>query len=177
MSALQLDLFGAVLDAERQRHRDALTCLRDVVPEALEVVADLRYRQARDTRSPRASGDWAYCVCRAGLRFEAADQWWNGARERGEVWGWDRTPAHLVTWDELAALVGQDPRRTEITTWAESLPWPRWRWLTRPHELWPDPGAGHISYLCRDHLDEQWPGRRRAWQLVRDLLDDAIEGR
>ncbi|GAA0645818.1 hypothetical protein GCM10010174_81070 [Kutzneria viridogrisea] len=170
----QLDLFGEVLSAERQRHYDALVCLRDAMPDALELVVALRRQQPRDTRSPRAGGGWAYCVSHAGLRVEAADQWSAGARERGETWGWDRTPAHLVTWDELTALIGQDPRRAEIAAWANSLPEPRWRLLARPHELWPDPEGWHLSYLCHDHVHEQWPRRRRAWQLLLDLLTDAI---
>lgn len=172
----QLDLFGAVISAERQRHVDALTCLRDAVSDALQVVAELRYPRPHDNHSVRASGDWAFCVCRAGLRFESAAEWWSGARSRGETWGWDRTPAHLVTWDELTALVGHDPRRAEVVAWSESLPIPRWKLLTRPHELWPNPGSWHLSYLCHDHVHKQWTVRRRAWQLVLDLLSDAIDG-
>ncbi|MGV9836650.1 hypothetical protein ACWDUL_21015 [Nocardia niigatensis] len=145
------------------------------MPDALEVVATLQYQQPLDTRSPSASGDWAYVVCRAGLRFERAEDWWTGARVRGESWGWDRTPAHLLTWTELAALVGDDPRRAEITAWIASLPIPRWKQLTRPHELWPNPGGWHLGVLCRDHLDPQWLHRRRAWQLTLDLLDDTLD--
>lgn len=175
-AAVQLDLFGEVEATEHRRRRDALTCLRDAVPEALEVVVDLRFTQSHDRRNPSACGDWAYCVCRAGLRVEAADDWWRGARERGEAWGWNRTPVHLVTWAELTGVIGQDPRRAEIARWVAGLPDvpDRWRWLTRPHELWPDPGGWHTSRLCRDHVDAQWPGRRHAWQLVLDLLTDAI---
>lgn len=180
-AATQLDLFGAVLaaaqqqtQAERQRQVDALTCLRDAVPTALECVVDLRYTAPIDTRAPKKSRDWAYCVCRAGLRFESVDEWSRGARERGERYGWDRTPAHLLTWAELTALVGQDPRRTEVAAWAAALAEPRWRALYRPHELWPDPGGWNLSYLCHDHLDAGWTGRLRAWQLVLDLLSDAI---
>jgi len=171
----QLDLFGDVLSAERQRHRDALTCLRDAVPEALEVVVDLAYRWPKDTRDPRASRPWAYCVCRAGLRFEATDEWWSGAYVRGETWGWNRAPAQLVTWAELSALVGQDPRRAELATWAADLPDPRWRLLTRPFELYPNPGGWHPGYIRGDHEHELWQARRRAWQLVLDLLNDAID--
>jgi hypothetical protein len=177
----QLDLFGAVVDAEQRRHTadaqrrvDALACLRDSVPGALEVVVDLRRTRPTDTRAPCASGDWAYCVSAAGLRFEDRNDWSFGARDRGERYGWDRTPAQLVTWDELAALVGPDPRRAEIAAWVASLPELRWRPLSRPHELWPDPGGWHTSYLCHDHVDADWTGRRHAWQLVLDLLSDAI---
>lgn len=171
---VQLDLFGDIVSAEQRRHIDALTCLRDSVPEALEVVATLRYGRDTDTRAPRASGAWAYCVCRAGLRFEAAADWWLGAHDRGETWGWDRTPAHLVTWDELTELIGQDPRRAEVSAWAESLPFPRWRMLTRPHELWPEAERWNTRYFCDDHVHKQWTGRRQAWQLVLDMLGDAI---
>jgi hypothetical protein len=169
----QLDLFG--LSTTQQRHVDALTCLRDAMSDALEVVVNLEYRQDRDTRAPRLSGSWAFCVCRAGLRFEHVDEWGNGARDRGEVYGFDRTPARLATWAELSALVGCDPRRAEIASWVNSLPEPRWRLLMRPHELWPEPEGWHISYLCHDHVHEQWTVRRRCWQLVRELLNDAID--
>lgn len=171
----QLDLFGEVVSAEHQWDIDALICLRDAVPEALQVVVELRHRRAKDTRSPRASGNWAYCVSAAGLRFEAADDWWNSARHRGEAWGWNRTPAHLLTWDALIALIGHDPRRADLAAWMDTLPHPRWQTLLRPHELGPDPGNWHTSHFCRDHLDIRWPARRRAWQLVLDLLGDALD--
>jgi hypothetical protein len=177
----QLDLFGEVAAAEQKRHiadqqlRDALVCLRDVVPTALENIVELAYNAPVDTRSPCASGDWAYCVCRAGLRFENAREWWTGARERGETWGWDRTPAQLVTWRELIELVGDDPRRAEVAEWMNSLPMPRWQLLHRPFELYPNPDGWHPSYIRGDHAHEQWPARRRAWQLTLDVLNDAIE--
>lgn len=177
----QLDLFGEVVAAEQKRHvaeqrrlRDALVCLREAVPTALENIVELAYHNPADTRQPHASGNWAYCVCRAGLRFEVAQEWWSGAHDRGETWGWDRTPAHLVTWQELAELIGDDPRRVEIAGWVESLPLPRWKQLMRPKELWPDPEGWHIRHLCNDHVHEQWTARRRAWELTLGLLDDAI---
>jgi hypothetical protein len=182
VTATQLDLFGAVVAAEqqrdlaeRQRQRDALVCLRDAASEALEVIAYLEYREPRDTRAPHASGDWAYCVCRAGLLVEDRQEWDVGAHLRGERSAWDRTPAHLVTWDELTALIGDDPRRAEIRAWADALPEPRWRPLSRPYELWPDPESWNNSYFCRDHLDAGWTARRHAWQLVLGLLGDAID--
>lgn len=172
MTAMQLDLFGTVLSAEQQRHRDALVCLRDSMPDALEVVVDLRRTDPHDTRSPRAGGEWAYCVSRAGVRVERADEWWAGVD--GGPSGWDRTPRHLVSWAELSDLIGADPRRAEVAAWVDTLPELRWRLLMRPHELWPNPGGWHIRYFCHDHVHEQWTARRRAWQLVLDLLDDAI---
>ncbi|WP_027933720.1 hypothetical protein [Amycolatopsis thermoflava] len=171
---VQLDLFGAVVSAERQRVVDALTCLRDAIPEALQIVVELRCWRPGDSRKPRAGGAWAYCISHAGLGFEAAAEWWAGARECGETWGWSRTPANLMPWEELAGLIGDDPRRAEIAGWVDTLPSIRWRQLQRPHELWPDPGGWHTSYFCRDHVDEHWTARRRAWQLVLDLLTDAI---
>lgn len=174
MTTLQLDLFGAVLTAEQQHRVDALTCLRDAVPEALQIVVELRRWQRQDSRDPHKAGNWAYCTSHAGLRYEAVSEWGAGAYARGERLGWSRTPAHLMPWDELAGLIGQDPRRAEIAAWVESVPEPRWRTLGRPHELWPDPGGCHVGYFCRDHVDANWTGRRRAWQLVLDLLTDAI---
>lgn len=173
MTALQLDLFGQVLSREQQRRHDALVCLRDAVSDALEVVAELRYPPGmRDVRSPKKSGPWAWCVSRAGLRVEDVPTWWAGTP--GTASGWDRTPAHLTTWAELTGLLGADPRRAEIAAWIASLPQPRWRLTMRPHELWPEPGGWHTSYLCRDHVDAQWPARRRCWQLLHDLLTDAV---
>lgn len=170
--AIQLDLFGVVVSAEQRRHVDVLMCLRDAMSDSLEVVAELGYSSKHNTRGPRASGDWAYCVCQAGLRFEDVNEWWVGAP--GEPRGWSRTPAELVTWDELTSLVGSDPRRAEVAAWVDGLPMPRWRQLMRPHELGPDPASYHPNYLCHDHVDKEWPARRHAWQLVLDLLDDAI---
>lgn len=84
---LQLDLFGEVLGAEQARHRDALVCLRDAVPEAIEVVVDLAYGQ----------------------------------------------------------------------------PEPRWRWLLRPYELWPNPDRWHLAARAgpahrRRGRAGRWPG-------------------
>lgn len=172
---LQLDLFGQVLSAEQLRFRDALTCLRDAVSEALEVVVELEYKGTRDNRSIKGSGSWVYCVCRAGVRFETRDFWWSGARERGEVWGFDRTPALLLRWAELTELIEHDPRRLEVAAWVESLPWPRWRELTRPFEMWPNPGGGDPGWVLSDHESPHWTARRRAWDLVVELLTDAIE--
>lgn len=174
-SVTQLDLFGEVVSAEQQRRLDALVCLRDSMPETLELVVELQRHSGQGSRTVRAGGDWAYCVSPEGLRVEAVSDWWTGAYERGETWGWRRMPAHLIPWDELATLIGQDPRRAEIAAWAESLPYPRWPQLMRPHELWPDPDQWHRSYFCKDHLDRQWPARRHAWQLVLDLLNGAID--
>jgi hypothetical protein len=163
--ALQLDLFGTALSAEQQRYRDALVCLRDAMPRALEVVVALQYEREKDTKGPGKSGDWAYLVCRAGLRVESTATWY----------GWNHAPRNLVTWPELHQLIGDDRRRADLAEWADSLPMPRWQQLMRPHELWPDPEGWHTSYFCRDHVDVRWPARRRAWRLLRELIDDAID--
>jgi hypothetical protein len=91
--ALQLDLFGDVVAAGKQaqaadlqRRIDGLTCLRDAVPEAIRVVTELAYTRREDRRSPSAAGGWAWCISRAGLRFESTAEWWSSARERGESW-------------------------------------------------------------------------------------------
>jgi hypothetical protein len=174
-ASLQLDPFDDALSPERQRLSDALACLRESVPTALEVVAWLRYDDTLDTRGPCENGSWAYCVCAAGLRFEMAEAWGPGAMRRGEKWGFRRTPAHLVTWAELTDLIGDDPRRSEVAAWAESLPLPRWRQLQRPHEMGPDPDCWHPDDIRSDHEDPHWTGRLRAWQLVIEILNDAID--
>lgn len=172
---VQLDLFGEVVSAEQQRRLDALTCLRDAMPDALAIVAVLSHRGGADSRSPRQSGAWAYCVSQDGLRTESVHEWWKAAQARGEQWGWARTPAHLTTWDELHALISHDPRRAQVAAWMETLPVTgRWRWLTRPHELWPDADTWHPDHIERDHADPLWSARLNAWQLVLALLTDAI---
>lgn len=171
----QLDLFDTIIVSPEAQHRiDALTCLRDAVSDALEIVVALHHTQPNDTRSPRQSGDWAFCSTRAGFRFEHVSEWWAGAMRRRESSGFARTPRRLATWDELAAWLGGDPRRAEVAAWVDSLPEPRWRLLMRPHELWPEPGGWHTSYFCRDHVHQEWPARWHAWQLVLALLGDAI---
>lgn len=160
-TAYQLDLFGALPPA-LQRQRDTLVCLRDAMPHTLEIVANLDRAQPIDNRSTGYGGGWAYSTVTTGLRVEPAQGWFS------------RQPKHLVPWTELAGLIGNDPRRTEIAAWANSLPLPRWKLLIRPYELWPNPHRWHPGYLCRDHLHTQWPTRRRTWQLVIDLLNDAL---
>jgi hypothetical protein len=172
-STTAADLAPQQPSARQQLRRDALLCLRDAIPEALQLVVELRNPDRVDHRSPRASGDWAYCTPNAGLRVEDRSVWWAGAP--GQPRGWDRIPAGLVTWDQLAALIGDDPRRTEVSAWAATVPDPRWRVLQRPFELWPDAGGWNLRYFCRDHVNQHWAGRRRAWQLVLELLGDAAD--
>lgn len=177
---VQLDLFGeveaaesAAVSADRARLTNALICLRDAVPDALQVVVHLS--MWRDQRGIGKSGEWAYCVRQNHFRYEAVSDWWNGALDRGEPFGWSRTPAHRVTWAELQTLVGDDPRRVGLIEWEQSLtvvdPW--WD-LTRPHELWPDPEGWHPSYIESDHRRPGWSARLKAWQDLQALLNDAI---
>lgn len=166
----QLSLFDTAPAAAAQLHVDALHCLRDAMPDALHLVVRLANPNRRDSRTVRASGNWAYCVTNAGLRYQLADAWWSAG-------GWDRMPTQLCPWDQLAQLIGEHPHRAEITAWVDSLPEPRWRALRRPYELWPDPGSWHPSYIAGDHAEPGWPARRQAWQLVLDLLTDAAGDR
>lgn len=172
---VQLDLFGDVEAAHTERLVGGLVCLRDVVPDAMEVVVHLAPWWSRERRGPGASGDWAYSLRNAGLRFELADEWWRGARERGEAWGWDRTPANLITWAELAALLVADSRRAALVDWVHGLAVPDPWWdLIRPHELWPRPQTWHPDYITGDHERPGWGARLAAWRDLQLLLTDAI---
>lgn len=171
MTALQLDLFGAIETAETAHVIDALTCLRDSVPTALAVVIG-RGKPRVDHRAPAAGGNWAYCVSAAGFRFEDAAAWWKGSP--GEASGWDRTPANLITWADLDALLAADPRRAEIAAWADALPFPSWKPMSRPFELWPHPEQWNPDYIAGDRADPGWLARRHAWSLTLALLTDAI---
>lgn len=172
MTAIQLDLFGQ--DTEARRLIDGLTCLRDAEPDAMYVVVHLAYWLRDDVRRIGASGDWAYSIRRDGLRFEHEDDWWRGAWSRGERYGWNRTPAHRITWAELAEQIGDDPRRAELITWAQSLAQPAWSQMARPHELWPNPGQWHPDYITGDHQHPGWDQRHTAWCTLRTILTDAI---
>lgn len=174
MSATQLGLFAPAADI--QRSIDALTCLREAMPEALEIVVHLAYWRPVDNREVGACGDWAYSLRQKGLCFERVDDWWNGARSRGETWGWDRTPAGLVTWTELAEHVGGDSRRPGLVAWSRSLTVPdAWRDRARPHELWPNPGQWNPGYITSDHARPGWDQRIAAWRTLFAILDDAID--
>lgn len=174
MITTQYDLFGEIEQAETQRLSGALICLRDAIPYALEVVVYLTYWRPRDNRSIGTTGDWAYSVRDSGICYEPAEEWWTGAQDRGEPYGWDRTPARHLGWDELADLIWDDPRRQSIAAWAASLTAPdRWRDLGRPHELWPDPDTWHPDYIDGDHERPGWPQRLAAWQDTIAILTDA----
>lgn len=163
MTALQLDLFAT--DAETRRLVDGLTCLRDVVPEALDVVVHLDDWRAYDDRNVGRCGAWWYSVRRDGLHFAGLTE----LRPRGS---WPRTLARCVTWAELAEQLAGDPRRPGLVAWAESLTEPSWKELIRPFDLWP--GGWHPSYIAGDHERPGWPQRIAAWRTLQQLLTDAI---
>ncbi|WP_141576068.1 hypothetical protein [Actinomadura sp. WMMA1423] len=165
-------LFDPGPDVRRQV--DALTCLRDSVPEAMNVVVHLDDWRDREDRGIGASGDWAYSLRRDGFHYEHTDEWWKGARSRGERYGWDRTPAHLVTWDELRAHLGDHPARASVLAWVAALPTPSWNEMTRPYELWPNPGEWHPGYITRDRERPTWPERSAAWTALQTMCTEAI---
>ncbi|MFE9099775.1 hypothetical protein [Actinomadura geliboluensis] len=170
-AAVQLDLLG--LAPQPQRLVDGLTCLRDVVPEALEAVVYLREWQTHTlavaSRSlDCTSGAWWYKTSRTGLHFERV-----GERDRS-TWPLGRALAHLITWSELADLVGDDPRRADLCAWSESLTEPAWDQRIRPHELWPAPDCWHPSYIEHDHEHPGWTERLAAWTALREMCSDAI---
>lgn len=171
----QLDLFApADVPADARRLVDGLTCLRDAVPEAMDVVLLLEYGRPIDERSIGASGEWAYSIRREGMRYEHKRTWWDEPRSQGKPHGWSRTPAHRITWAELADLLGGDPRRAELIAWADSLGELAWKERTRPHELWPNPGHWHPSYIKHDHEHPGWDRRIAAWRTLQAILTDAI---
>lgn len=164
MTAVQLDLFGEVLTAETGLRVDAMTCLRDAVPGALRtVLGDLVFH--RGEVAAGMSGAWAYAVRQDGFYFEGVDTWG----------GWYARPRYMITWAELDALVGADPRLAEVEAWAAQQREPGlWRNLSRPYELWPDPDDWHPSYITGDHERPGWDERIAAWRTVLTILDDAI---
>lgn len=167
---LQLDVFGEVA-ADYDRHRrDALECLHQAVPDALEVLVHLDYRRPRDTLTPSANKTWAYIVCKAGLRYERAADWW--ART-----GWDGQPANLATWAELRAWLGGHPDTPAVAAWAGTQTEPdSWRELQRPHELWENPQGWHPSSICRDHIHPDWPNRINAWRTALRIIAERRDG-
>lgn len=158
----QLDVL--VGDPEARRLADGLTCLRDVVPEAMNVVLHLTDWHRTEEGGYGLSGDWAYTVRRRGLRFERRHSGWDGRASRMRV----------VTWSELAGLFGDDPRRAAIVAWSQALVEPAWQQRMRPHELWPDPGSWHPSYIENDRADPGWPERIAAWTALQAMCTDAI---
>lgn len=170
-AGVQLDLFAG--DLEVRRLVDGLTCLRDIVPEALEAVVYLREWQTHTLAVASKSldtpaGSWWYKTSKAGLHFERL-----GERDRS-TWPLSRSLVHLVTWAELAGLLGDDPRRAGIVAWSRSLVEPAWRERMRPYELWPAPECWHPSYIAGDREDPGWPERIAAWRTLQAMCTDAI---
>jgi hypothetical protein len=161
-AAVQLNLFAPA--ARTRRLVDGLTCLRDSMPSAMYVVIHLADWRPREERGPGFSGDWAYAIRRDGLRIEHANDWR----------GWDHTPAHRITWAELAEQLAGDPRRAELIAWSASLPEPAWQDLARPHELWPEPEKWHPHYIEGDHERPGWDQRLTAWRTLQAILSDAM---
>lgn len=158
---MQLDIFAD------QRLAEGLTCLHDAVCDVMHIVVHLGPWWEREDRGPRANGDWAYAIRNAGFRFERRDVWSAGG-------GWSRTPAHSMTWDELAELIGDDPRRPAIIEWFNSLTEPdRWLDQSRPHELFADVKGLHPSWAEGDHERPGWEARLAAWRDVLGILVDA----
>jgi hypothetical protein len=162
-TAVQLDLFAS--DPETRRLVDGLTCLRDVVPEALEVIVHLADWHPVEQGGFGLSGDWAYTIRRKGLRYERRSDWC-GQPSR----------MRCITWPELAAQLGSDPRRAGLIAWSEALTEPAWKERIRPHELWPNPGEWHPDYIRHDHERPGWPQRIAAWRTLQQICTDAIAG-
>lgn len=170
----QLDLFGHVVAGEvaartrdRARVREGLTVLAEVHPEALEVLVHLADWRPRPDRTTHGGGGWAYALHEVhGLRY-ARTPTRSAPSCRA---GWDATPEHQVTWAELAAALGPDPRRAQVVAWAAGK---GWRDLVRPHELWPDGHRWHPGYYARDHAAPGWPARLDAWTTAIAVLSDA----
>ncbi len=169
IAAERTALTRSAITKANQQTVDALTCIRDVMPEALEIVWRLEYWKLRDEKGSRASGPWAYQTTIAGVRFQSRV-------EKPAAGFWETWPANLVTWDQLRTLIGNDPRRAEISAWAESLTTPdRWKDWYRPYELWHEADGWHPSYIENDHARAGWAERLHAWQTTQQILTDAIK--
>lgn len=185
----QLDLFGqieaaaqAARDQDRHRIRGGLHALRDDIPDAMHVLVHLQPWRAREDRSIGLSGlddgspRTAYSIRNAGLYYEDGATWG----------GWGSRPANLVTWDELRALLADDPRRAALTAWYDAVPqlqeWVgsdgrreyrgSWRDHTRPYELDRSPRAWDPAYIEADHAAPGWPARLTAWTTLQAILTD-----
>ena len=161
MTAVQLDLFGP--DAETRRLAGGLVCLRDVVPEAMDVLIHLAHWRRVEDRGIGTSGDWAYSIRRDGLYCEHRLDW-SGSRTR----------MRCITWAELTEQLTGDPRRARILAWSQSLAEPSWKELLRPYEFWPDSGSWHPSYIAGDRGRPGWDQRLAAWRALQAILTDAI---
>lgn len=157
VAAGQLDLFAPDLNPDAGRLVDALTCIRDAVPEAMDMLIHLTHGRARDERGIGMSGDWAYSVRRNGFHY-----------------GWNRTLTAHATWQELDSLLGNHPLRPRVLAWAAGLPDPSWRDRIRPHELWPNPGQWNPGYITNDHERPGWAQRIAAWADLQTICTTTI---
>ena len=163
LSVEQPDLFGEDDAAETRRYYDALTCLADAYPNALEVLIGDRRPDTGETRA-RMTNPWAYWSDRAGYRFERVATWG----------GWYSRPRHMITWTELDQLVGHDPRIKEIRAWSQALTaLDAWKDRYRPCELEPNPEMFHPSHAQTDHDRPGWPARLHAWQQTIAVYTEA----
>ena len=171
---LQLDLFGEVERAEQDavvadaaRRHDALTCLTEAHPDTLNLLLGNRRLDTGEIKQG-CSGNWAYSVRSTGFWFQDRATW--GAT----AGAWYRKPVHHFAWAELDAIAAADPRVDEIRAWADSLTAiDRWKDLTRPFELWPNPERWHPSYIKSDHTRPGWDARIHTWHLALTVLTDA----
>lgn len=159
----QPDLFGDDDAAETRRYQDALTCLADACPTALELLIGVRKEDRGEIRQGK-SGDWAYSSRREGFYFERVETWG----------GWCARPCGLITWSELDELTAADPRVAQIRAWSDSLTViDAWKGRYRPYEMWPNPETWHPSHIQADHDRPGWSGRLHAWQQTIAVYRDA----
>ena len=175
-AALQLDLFGDVERAEhaaeradRERRRDALTCLIEAYPRTLELLLGDRRSEGGEVKQG-ISGSWAYSARASGFWFQDRASW------SAQLGAWYQRPRRRFGWAELDAVAAADPRVDQVRAWAESLTAAdSWKDRYRPFELWPHPETWHPSYIVSDHERPGWAERRAAWDLVLAVLADARE--
>ena len=174
---LQLDLFGeieaaenAAERAERERLRDALTCLIEAHPRTLELLLG-DYRVDTGEIRQGVSGGWAYSCRRNGFWFQDRASW--GAQPGG----WYHRPAHRLAWDELDAIAAADPGVAQVRAWSTDLTAiDAWKDRYRPFELWPNPDRWPPSYITSDHERPGWAERHAAWTATIAICTDARAG-
>lgn len=160
----QLDLLDFIAGENRgekhlrtERFWEVLKCMRDAMPEAMRFMIDL---WAPPDHGPMMSGVWSY-------------KW-----SAKQVFARQRVPGaefQSITWDEFAEAVRDHPKRSAIIEWEQSISVPdKWRELTRPHELWPNPETWNPSYIEADHERLGWDKRFDAWKTLQRILNDAL---
>lgn len=149
---------------------DALTCLADADPAALEaVIQHPTWAHLWGNGDVRSAGTWAYSRTLTHYRFEQVDTWW----KRG---GWEKRPANRIAFGEIREALPLDVI-LHLNAWARTLPDTAASSfkLSRPFELWPDGDKWHPSYIEKDHKDPAWADRLEAWTLLIDALRDAAK--